>query len=174
MTEKQLIQGIRKDDRKCFDEIFHLYYDECFAYTMSLLDDPHATKDILQNVFFKIWLYRDRLDASRSLKGYLFTSIRREVISYLRLKCNSAKSEESVADVEARHSDPYSSVLARETDAMLRLAIENLPPQRRKAFELSLQENMTAKDIATQMNLSQRTVEHYIAAAKSEIKKQIS
>ncbi len=174
MTEKQLIQGIRKDDRKCFDEIFRLYYDDIFAYTMSLLDDSAAVKDILQNVFLKVWFNRDRLDASRSLKGYLITSVRREVISWLRLKCNSAKSGESVAEVEAKHGDPYSSVLARETEALLKLAIENLPPQRRKVFEMSLREDMTAKDIATKMNLSQRTVEHYLAAAKSEIKKELS
>ena len=174
MTEKQLIQGIRKDDRKCFDEIFRLYYDECFAYTMSLLDDVAATKDILQNMFLKIWLGRDRLDSSRSLKGYLFTAIRREAISWLRLKCNSAKSGESMAEMPDGHGDPFSSVLARETETLLRLAIDNLPPQRRKAFEMSLQENMTAKEIAGKMNLSPRTVEHYIAAAKSEIKKGIS
>ncbi len=174
MTEKQLIQGVKKDDRKCFDEIFRLYYDEIFAYTMSLLDDVAAAKDILQNVFLKVWFNRDRLDASRPLKGYLITSVRREVISWLRLKCNSSRSGESVAEVEAGHGDPYSSVLARETDSLLRLAIEKLPPQRRRAFEMSMLENMTAKDIANKMNLSPRTVEHYIAAAKSEIKKELS
>ncbi len=174
MTEKQLIQGLKRDDRKCFDEIFRLYYDECFAYTMSLLGDISATKDILQNLFLKIWLGRDRLDPSKSLKGYVMTSVRREVISWLRLKYNSSKSGEIAPEVEAGHSDPFSKVLEREADSLLRLAIEKLPPQRKRAFELSLFENMSAKDIADEMNLSPRTVEHYIAAAKSDIKKIIS
>ena len=174
MTDKQLIQGLRKDDSKCFDEIFNRYYDECFAYAMSLLSDSQSTKDVLQNVFFKVWLGRDRLVPSKSLKGYIFTALRNEVISHLRLKYNVARRNEEIPeDLEAEHSDPMSSIIAGETDSLLQDVIERMPKQRRRAFELS-RANMSAKEIAQIMNLSPRTVEHYIAAAKKEIKNRLS
>lgn len=174
MTEKQLISGLKKGDRKCFDELFLRFYDTAFAYAISLLKDTSTAKDVLQNVFLKLWTARERLDSSKNLKNYIFISIRNEVISHLRLKDNAAKETSVLPEAVDAHADPFSKVVTDEMMARLLAAVESLPPQRRRAFEMSRFEDKTAREIAQEMHLSQRTVEHYIATALSEIKRELS
>ena len=65
MTENILISKLRRGDKASFDELFNRYFEQCFIYAVSLLKDPDAAEDVVQNVFLKLWSGRERLDSSR-------------------------------------------------------------------------------------------------------------
>lgn len=174
MTEKKLIRGLKQGDKKCFDEIFELFYDKCYAYAMSLLKNEAATEDVIQNVFLKIWLSRKDIDILKDFDNYVITAVRNESVSYLRLKYNSSKVSGEIPDMEDVHADVIAEVVYSETNSKIRELIEKMPPQRRRVFELSRYENKSAKEIASQLNLSPRTVERHIALAMLELRKGMS
>lgn len=89
-TDKQLIRNIRKGDEKSFGELFDRYYDRFFSFACALLHDRDAAEDVLQNVFLKLWIGRERLDEDRSVSNYLLVSVRNEIYDWLSLKYNSA------------------------------------------------------------------------------------
>lgn len=86
MTEKNLVGRLRRGDKASFDELFNRYFEQCFTYAVSLLKDPDAAEDVVQNVFLKLWTGRERLDSSKPVKSYLLTAVRNESISWLRAK----------------------------------------------------------------------------------------
>lgn len=171
MTNKKLIRGLKQGDKKCFDEIFEMYYDRSFAYAMSLLKNGAATEDVIQNVFLKIWLGRKTIDLSKDFDNYVLTAVRNEAISYLRLKYNNSKVNGEIPDVEDIHADIMANVIYSETNSRIRELIEKMPPQRRRVFEMNRYENKSAKEIAKEMNLSPRTVERHIALAMLDLRK---
>lgn len=81
MTEKNLVGRLRRGDKASFDELFNRYFEQCFTYAVSLLKDPDAAEDVVQNVFLKLWTGRERLDSSKPVKSYLLTAVRNESIS---------------------------------------------------------------------------------------------
>ena len=69
MTEKNLVSRLGRGEKASFDELFNRYFEQCFTYAVSLLKDPDAAEDVVQNVFLKLWTGRERLDSSKPVKS---------------------------------------------------------------------------------------------------------
>ncbi len=173
MTDKQLINRIQKDDKKSFDELFERHYDQCYTYVSALVKDVQATKDILQNVFLKIWVNRMKINKSRPFKNYLFISIRNESFTYLRQK-GRVQETDLPADVEDTGNDIVNKLLTKEIELMICQAVEKMPPQRREVFTKNRMEGKSIGEIAEEMGLSSRTVERHLYLAIKELRREIA
>ena len=67
-----------------------------------------------------------------------------------------------------------SSVILHEYETRLREAISLLSPQRKKAYQLSREQDMTHDQIAAQLNLSKSTVNNHIVEAQRFIRAYLS
>jgi RNA polymerase sigma-70 factor (ECF subfamily) len=72
------------------------------------------------------------------------------------------------ADVESYSLDDQ--LIAEETAILIDIAIERMPPQRKKIFEMSRLEGLKSTEIAEQLNLSRHTVDNHLAAAKKDLR----
>ena len=104
-SDKQLIRAIKNGDTKSFSKLFEKYYDKYFSFACALLHDTDAAEDVLQNVFLKIWLGRERLDENRSIENYLLVSVRNEIFDWLRLKYNQVVVHEEDVEKEDVSAD---------------------------------------------------------------------
>ena len=154
--------------------LFEKYYDRYFSFACALLHDADAAEDVLQNVFLKIWLGRDRLDENRSIENYLLVSVRNEIFDWLRLKYNQIVVHEETVEKEDTSADIEASLAWAETSDKMDQIIRNMPPQRQRIFMMSRYSNMSSTDIADTLGLSVRTVERHIYLALKDLKSIIS
>lgn len=173
-SDKQLIRSIKGGDARSFEKLFEKYYDKYFSFACALLHDADAAEDVLQNVFLKIWLGRERLDESRSIENYLLVSVRNEIFDWLRLKYNQTMIHEETFEKEDDSVDIEASLAWAETSDKMDRIIRNMPPQRQRVFMMSRYSNMSSKEIADTLNLSIRTVERHIYLALKDLKSIIS
>lgn len=173
-SDKQLIRAIKGGDTKSFEKLFERYYDRYFSFACALLHDADAAEDVLQNVFLKLWLGRDRLDENRSIENYLLVSVRNEIFDYLRLKYNQTVVRGETPEKEDASADIEEEMFWSETSDRMDKIIKNMPPQRQRIFMMSRYENMASKDIADALGLSVRTVERHIYLALQDLKQIIS
>ncbi len=173
-SDKQLIRSIKGGDARSFEKLFEKYYDKYFSFACALLHDADAAEDVLQNVFLKIWLGRERLDESRSIENYLLVSVRNEIFDWLRLKYNQTMIHEETVEKEDDSADIEASLAWAETSDKMDRIIRNMPPQRQRVFMMSRYSNMSSKEIADTLNLSIRTVERHIYLALKDLKSIIS
>ena len=90
VTEEQLLlRQLREGDMGSYETLFHRYYPTFFAFARGMLKDAGAAEDIIQNVFMKIWIHREALDETMSIKNYIYVLSKREVFNYLRAKYNT-------------------------------------------------------------------------------------
>ena len=129
---------------------------------------------MLQNVFLKIWLGRERLDENRSIENYLLVSVRNEIFDWLRLKYNQVVVHEEDVEKEDVSADIEASLTWAETSDKMDAIIRKMPPQRQRIFLMSRYSNMSSKDIADSLDLSVRTVERHIYLALKDLKSIIS
>lgn len=173
-SDKRIIRNIKRGDSKSFEELFEKYYDRFFSFAHALLGDPDAAEDILQNVFLKLWIGRERLDEDRSIVNYLLVCVRNEIFDYLRLKYNQIVVHGISAEQEDLSSDIEAGIELTELAGTIDTVIRQMPPQRQRVFMMSRYERMSAKEIAQAIGISERTVERHIYLALNDLKHIIS
>ena len=160
-------QALKDGKPEALSTLFHLYYDALFQYGQKLTNyNTELTKEIIQDVFFKIWERRSHLGDVHTVKVYLFTAIRRILID----KSRHFKVEEthiaslSLDDIlEDSPEDVFLIEEKRLTDAQkLKNALLRLPNRVQEAVTLRYFEEMEYSDIAQVMNLKERTVYNFV------------
>lgn len=173
-SDKQLIRSIRHGDSRAFEELFRKYYDRFYAFACALLNDGDAAEDILQNVFLKLWVGRERLDEDRSVSNYLLVSIRNEIYDYLYQKYNQSVVRCELPDVEDNSGDIEANMMGREASRTIEGIVRAMPPQRRRIFLMSRYRHLSSREIAEVLGLSERTVERHIYLALKDLKNTLS
>jgi RNA polymerase sigma-70 factor, ECF subfamily len=147
--------------RRLFDENFHQLVLSAFLY----LNDYDQAKDIVQDVFVKVWQNFDQVSQMSDLKGYLFRAVQNSSLNFLKhvkvrekFIVNSGKG----FPAEKSHED---FLTGEETKTRIHQAVNKLPDNWREALVHSKYDNLKYHEIAQVMNISQKTVEKYISRA---------
>lgn len=166
MEEQILLAGLRKGDNKAFSRLFTAYYKDLVLFGGNFLPDREVCEDIVQSVFLRLWNDRASLTIETSLKSYLLRSVRNSCLDELRHRDIVHQHEaytlsaNVLEDADTEHYILYSD-LARHLDE----ALAGLPEAYREAFEMNRFEGLKYKEIATRLNVSERTVEVRIGKA---------
>lgn len=147
-----------------FQVVFDTWYNVLCNYAYSYLKDEDACEDVVQEVFTRIWEHRPDLIGTEDLRYYLFTAVRNNCISQLRKekKNNVTHWDNESAEYMQEEEDGEKE---QERSAAIQKAIEGLPPRCKEVFLLSRISNMTYKEIAKSLDISEKTVENQIGKA---------
>lgn len=172
-SDSTILSALKQGDEKAFAFLIDKFSNSLFGYAFSLANDKAMAKDILQNVFMKVWEKRDRLQIDTSLKSYLFRSTYNEFINQYK-KNNSTslieqKYHESLHQIAQDHNDERMQVILKEIYA----EIDRLSPKCREIFLLSRKDGLTNKEIAQYLDVSVKNVEAQITKAFKVLKKNL-
>lgn len=162
-----------------FEEFFIRHFPKVKNFAWKLVKSEYDAEDIAQEIFLKLWKTPDLWsDDPPALDSYLYKMTKNKVIDLMRQRYNeSCYAGDNFYDVNLPEVAQADSALAdiyyKEIRLILRLSLEQMPEQRRKIFEMSRDAGMSNQQIAEQLNLSVRTVEHHIYLALSELKKKL-
>ncbi len=148
-------------------EIFLDNYEALKGYSFKICKRMEMAEDIVQEVFLSIYSkYKENDDGIKSKLPFLYQAIRFSTYSELKKtseKCLLKDDEVSV--------DPLRNDFLLE-DLIIK-AIEEIPPQRRRAFYLRRIRHMKVKEIAEVMNIKPKTVENHITIVMKSLKERI-
>ena len=164
LDDTQLLKLLQEGDEGAFAEVYNRYWKRVNTVALNFIKSPEAAQDAVQDVFIKIWNSRENLLHVRELKPYLFVTARNQIISSLRNKVFhiSLDAEEGV---EEETFLPEKQLSYKESVALLQKAIELLPPQQQRAYQLSRDGGLRYEDIAQEMGISRLTVRTHISKA---------
>lgn len=175
-SDRQLIRNIRNGDARSFEELFDRYYDRLYAFALALLHDCDVAEDVLQNVFMRLWIGRERLDETRSVSNYLLVSVRNEIYDYFSLKYTSAviRSAAPPENKEDESADMEKRIMCLDMSDTINRIIAHMPPQRQRVFIMSRYQGMSSLEISKELDISVRTVERHIHLALKELRHLLS
>jgi len=168
---EDIIRRLKKDDKSAVDELFSYYYPRLYHFSKSILKIETDIDDILQEVFVKIWLNRQKISNVATFNAYIFTITKNEVLNLIRssLKDHTFKDElyhRSVAEEYQTQNQLEFDEIKTGIDHI----VSSLPEKRQQVFILSRTEGFSNKEIAQQLNISEKTVEDHITHAIKHIK----
>jgi RNA polymerase sigma-70 factor (ECF subfamily) len=162
-------------DEKSFEAFFKQnFLQYCFYCQYKFGFDIDDAKEAVHLGFVKLWERRQNLEKEISVAAYLQKIIHNNCLDLLRhekvkLKYRNTRLEEPEHD--ETHS--FSQIDIKLLEANIREAINGLPPQMKKVFEMSRFDGLAHAEIAHRMNISKKTVETQIGRAISKLKQKL-
>ena len=127
--------------------------------------------DIVQDIFIRIWESRSFINPQLSFSSFLYTMARNRIMNYFRDMDIDIKVKEILTTQKITVEETTESQLIyTEYQEILQAAIDLLPAQRKKIFNMSRVENMSHKEIAMKLGISVNTVQEHISEALKFIK----
>jgi len=179
MELKKYWQGIQAGDEKSLEGLFREINSQLCYYATFLLEDESTAREVVQDVFLKIWQDREKIIIRGSLRSYLFKSVKNKAINILikhktkRASVNKLLSGESWEVIQENFEfDDFiiERITAAEMDQRIMAYVNELPEQCRKVFLLSRVENLSNKEIAMQLKISEHTVKAHLYKALESIR----
>lgn len=165
MSTFNTIAALKEGDSSVFGDLFNEYHQKVYFYVLSKTHSTYIAEEATQITFIKLWDYRHRLNESEPVSKLIFHIARATTIDLLRKEAVKGRFLKGEKPDEPSTSSISEVVEAREQLQRIREAVRNMPPVRRKVFELSRYEFKSHKEIAEQLSLSVKTVENHMSLA---------
>ena len=163
---------LRASDKSAFSALFRALYPDLLWYAHGLIDDEGVAEDIVQEAFIRLWDKRTTIQPERSLRAYLYVTVRNLAFNYER-DTRTQKKLLAKMDEPGKLASPEETVSTRLMEQHLRRWIDELPDRRREAFELSRFCGLSYREIASVMELSVNTVEKHITNALKHLRQRL-
>ncbi len=113
-------------------------------------------EDIVLDVFIFIWNNVGRINIDKSIRSYLFTSVRNRALNHLR----GIRSEVLSEDHDIAVLDPALADIDIEgISAVISAALETVSDRARLIWKMKREQNKTNAQVSQELNLSEKTVE---------------
>ncbi|MCU0616478.1 MAG: RNA polymerase sigma-70 factor [Gemmatimonadaceae bacterium] len=154
---------LRASDHAALEAVFDALHEPLVAWGRRLVGDAAQARDIVQVAFIRLWEQRDVLDPERSIRAWLFRTVRNEALTRLRDARNRDRSLETWDDAPHwRPPDPDALLEESELGRSLQAWMAELPERQREAIRLSRFEGLSHEEIAEAMDIAPRTVNNHI------------
>jgi RNA polymerase sigma-70 factor (family 1) len=168
-----LLSALKKGEDKAYTFLVNNYHHRLCVYAFNLTSDHDLSRDIVQNVFMRIWNKKHKLKDDLVVKSYLYKAVYNEFI-------NQYRKDKNVLTLEKKHMDALRTIVAEDDESALeplinlvKKEIDKLPPKCKQTFLLSKEEGLTNLEIAEYLNISIKSVEAHITRAFKILRKSI-
>ena len=153
-------------NEKEFNDLFNLHYKELCRLLLPMIKDRDAIKDIVQDVFVKLWIRRNELEVQTSFKAYLCKAVVLRGIDHIRKEKTAMNAKTELKFVQPRsHTDVEESLDEKEMKKAIEEGMNEMSESMRSIFHLSRFGGLKNREIAEQLKISIKTVESNMGKA---------
>ena len=163
LKDSELLDLLRSGNEKAFAEIYERYWGLMFHHVLKMTGDKDETKDLVQELFTNLWLNVEQIESETNVAAYLYVSARNKVINLIRHDRVKNNYLSSLSNFANHHQNSILEQLsAKDLSIAIEREIQNLPCKMREIFELSRKKFRTHKEIAEELQISDKTVKKQI------------
>lgn len=166
-----LFKSVVGGDEAAFRLFFETYSRRLFHVAYYYLNSRELAEEVVLDVFTVIWQKRETLSHVKEPERYLYTSVKNQALHYVRRGYVQEKDSFSLYEIELiPDSDtPEKCLMDEEYQALIKQAIDSLPPKCKEVFRLVLSDKLKNREIADLLGISEKTVNIHIAKAYERI-----
>jgi RNA polymerase sigma-70 factor (ECF subfamily) len=169
--DREIVEQLREGSKDTFHLLFEQFGPKIYAFALSYLKNESDAEELLQEVFLKLWEVRATLDCSKNLKSFLYKICINLIYDLIRRKnIEQVYLAHSSRQIHSSENDTWHEIIYNDMFGKLQQLIAMMPEQRQRIFRLSKEEGLSNDEIASQLNLSKRTVENQLYRAVAFLK----
>lgn len=171
ISDSDLLSLFKKGDDAAFELIYERYWQLLYVAACKVLADEDEAKDVVQEVFISLLHRGSSLEINVTLSAYLYSAVRYKVFDYISKKKVRQNHLDSLDQyISAGNCPTDRALIEKEIKAEIEKEIQNLPAKMKEVFELSRKDELSYKQIADTLNISDKTVKKQISNALKLLK----
>jgi RNA polymerase sigma-70 factor (ECF subfamily) len=164
-----------KSDEKAFRDLFDIFAPRLIHFSNAILKNNELAEEVVSDVFFKVWVHREKLSAIDNFRAYLYTSAKNTSLNYLdkekRLKFIHLEDLSIPLQIDDVCSE--SDLVSKELKDAIEKAIDHLPSRCKLIYRLAKIDQLKYKEISQLLNISVKTIDNQIFIAIKKIGEEI-
>jgi RNA polymerase sigma-70 factor (family 1) len=171
LTEQEWLHRLQLGDEQAFKELYGLYSARIYGNLLKLVKNDAIARELLQDVFVRVWNHRHNIDPQQSFRAYCFRIAENLVTDFFRkAACDRRLTAYLMHAATDRDLSTEEQIDFRESRDLLHRAMRLLPPQRRQVFELCKIEGKSYAEVSQLLGISTSTISDHIVKATRSIK----
>ena len=166
---------IRKGDVKAFESLFRQYYAPLCQFAIKYVNDKDIAGELVQDFFYQYWKNKETMAMPRSLKAYMYISVRNNSLKYLRHQNIRQKYAAKLAENMREDSENTIQQTLETQDLQNKIneILNELPERCATIFRMSRYEGLKYKEIAEALSISIKTVEANMGKALQSLREKL-
>ena len=175
IRDTEIIRRIRNGDKEQFESLFRSSYVSLVRYAKTLIKDYDTAEEIVQDLFFRLWQDKEKINIESSLNGYLFRSVHNRCLHHIEHNRIVERHAEEMSYRQTESPESPSDILSyKELQDKIARILERLPEKCGKIFTMSRFEGLKYTEIAEKLSVSVKTVEANMGRALKEFRKELA
>ena len=172
--DRNIFKEIKKGNLVTFEKLFRKYYAGLCNYANKYLKDLDRAEEVVQELFYKLWEKRNKLDINVSLKSYMYRAVYNGCLQYLNHRAIEIKYENYYKkQTKGYDRDASEAMNMQELNEIINETLNSLPERCRNIFLLNRQDGLKYREIAKKLDLSIKTVEANMGKALKLLRKNL-
>lgn len=164
ITNEDWIKGLKSNPEEVFERIFREMTPGLFRFALAYTMNEDTAEDIVQDTFTRLWTMIPSLPDKTNLSAYLYSSVKNSCLNYYKHlqveDANQSKLTEALIYAGTLEYEDNSVLLDKVWECLWKL-----PDQQRKVLEMKIFQNMSYKEIAQALGVSEGSVHTYVKRA---------
>lgn len=163
--DAELWLQFRESNEEAFSELMRRYYRMLIHYGLKFTSDRQTLEDALQELMIKLWLQRNNINDTPSVKFYLMKSFRHQIfLAFRKQQDFTVLSEE----VDAYYTDSsYEDIyIQQENDLIFSNQVKDiltqLPPRQREVIFLRFFHGLSLEEISSLLSINPQSVSNIV------------
>lgn len=169
-----LWNAFREGNRDAYAGIYNLYIEDLLSYGYRVTSNRQLIKDSIQDLFLHLWLHRENLSETDSIKFYLFRSLRNRILRNIEKSDILPQTAESVLENIIEDFSFEQELIAHETEVQqigrLQKAINKLSKRQQEVIQLRYHNDFSLEEIENLMQLNNQSVRNLLHRAISQLR----
>ena len=167
-TDILLWEEFQSGSEKAYADIYKTHAAALYNYGLKLVSDPSLVKDCIQDLFIEIWDARQNLGVVRSIRSYLYKSIRRKILAEKAKVKPLVPSSDNYQPFEIAYSTErilHDHQIKEAQLDELRKALNKLTTSQREIIFLKYYDRLSYEEVADIMGISRKAAYKKIGRA---------
>lgn len=163
LSDVELSDLLKSGDHLAYSEIYTRYKGPLYIHAYNKLRNREEAKDLVQELFTVLWNKRETLLLTDNLASYLYGAVRNRVFRIIGRKGIESSYITSIQD-SVNKSNCITDHRVRESllQKMIDREIASLPAKMQEVFLMSRKDNLSHKEIAEKLGITEPTVKKQV------------
>lgn len=170
-SDVELVALLKHSDKGAYTEIYDRFQPLLYVYACKIVKEEDEAEDIVQEVFIYLWDKRESFHFTSSLSAYLYTAVKYKFMNLLdrkKVRADYSASMQRFINAGEYITDNY--IREKEFITLVESEIALLPEKMRQIFLMSRKQNLSNKEIADKLNITEKTVRNQVNTALDKLR----
>ncbi|WP_316821680.1 RNA polymerase sigma factor [Pedobacter gandavensis] len=175
IENQDLLEKVASGDWEAFAALYNTYVPKLYRFIYPFANqNKEDTEEVIQDVFLKVWMRKEKIAELRSFESYLFKMAKNQLLDQRGRQSSQLRLINMVGNDACQElASVHDQLVYEEYYKIAKQALQDLSPQRRRIFDMRMEEEMSIDEIAKALNISSSAVKKQLYEAIHTIKKEL-